>query len=180
MFSLDGHRPQAVWTHLIPVGSWWLHTQETVLPPLSPSHMLGSHNFLSLGGIPSTFWEQRPSVQSIPTDSFSGGYGTCEKPNDIPGSPRETLSPGALPPRMSHTYHLAGGARGPGLRSPPFPGGGENWSSSEVSADGEGRRFGLPRRSGRRAGPEGGAGPWWAGRAGSTSPRRQEVRRRSR
>lgn len=133
MFSLDGHRPQAVWTHLIPVGSLWLHTQETVFPPLPLSHMLLSHNFSSLGGIPSTFWEQRPSVQSIPTDSFSVGYGAHEKPNNFPGSPRETLSPGTLPQRMFHTYHLAGGARGPGLRSPPFlRGGGENPSSSEV------------------------------------------------
>lgn len=134
-------------------------------PSLSP--MLLSHNFSSLGGIPSTFWEQSPSVQSIPTDSFSVEYGAHEKPNDFPGLPRESLSPGTLPQRMFHTYHLAGGAWGPGLRSPPFAGGGENPSSSEVSADGEERRsqrsretapgFCLRRRSGRRAGP--GAGP---------------------
>ena len=63
-------------------------------PSLSP--MLLSHNFSSLGGIPSTFWEQSPSVQSIPTDSFSVEYGAHEKPNDFPGLPRETLEPHSL------------------------------------------------------------------------------------
>ena len=112
---------------------------ETVLPPVLLSHVLLIHNFLSLGGIPRTFWEQHKSVQSIPTDSFPVGYGACEKPNDFPEFPKATGTRARdSAPRMSHTYHLAVGGYGAWAALPASWGRGGNPTSSEVSADCEG------------------------------------------
>lgn len=167
MFSLDGHRPQAVWTHLIPVGSWWLHTQETVLPPLTLSQCFEVTISRRLVGSPALSGNNVHRSNPFQRIPFPLGTGPMRSQMTSPGRPERLCRPG-LCPRGCPTPIIWRAVLG-GLGCAPRLFQAEARTRVALRSRRTAKRgarslagrpassFGLRRRSGRRAGPEGGA-----------------------